>query len=89
METQIKPRPAIALVPVSSNLLKAIGHHPETNTLAIEFPPSKWAPEGSLYHYRNFTANDFALFNSAPSKGAYFKAFIKAFPDAFPYERIQ
>ena len=89
METQIKERPQIAMIKVESSQLAKIGHDTKTNTLAIEFPPSKSQPDGSLYHYRNFTKNDFALFSAAESKGSYFKKFIKAFPDAFPYERVR
>lgn len=77
----------ITMQPVVSSQLAAIGHCAETNTLAIEFI-GKNGP-GSLYHYQNFTAADFAAFAGAESVGKHFYARIKPFAEQFPYERIE
>lgn len=79
-------KPAITMQPVVSSQLAAIGHDAESNTLAIQFA-SKSDP-GSLYHYRNFTAEDFAAFAAADSVGKHFYAHIKPFADKHPYEKI-
>lgn len=78
--------PTIALEPVESSQIHAIGHNPETNTLAIHFK-SKSGP-GSIYHYRNFTVGMFEQFKSAESKGSHFGKFIKPFADKFPYVKV-
>lgn len=64
----------IATKPVESSRFKEIGHDPERNTLAIRFPPRKSAPDepGALYHYSNFTADDYAHFTAAESLGVWF-----------------
>ena len=86
MATQIKPRPVIEMLPVTSSQIKAIGHHPETNTLAIEFPTR--AVEPSIYHYANFTAEQFDAFLKAESVGSHFIQNIKKHPDVHPHTRI-
>ena len=50
--------------PVESSQIAAIGHDAETNTLAVRFKNWKGVPT-SLYHYRNFNAEDFAAFSRA------------------------
>lgn len=77
--------------PVESSQLVAIGHDPDTNTLAIRFY-SGWGEKkrvGSLYHYSNFTAEDFAAFRDAESKGKHFGAHIKPFAEKYPYQKIE
>lgn len=88
METQIKERPQIAMIEVESSQLQAIGHHPETEMLAIQFKGKAGTP-GSVYHYRNFTKDDYLAFMTAESKGSHFKKFIKQEVVKHPYERIQ
>lgn len=73
---------------VESSQLAAIGHDPDTNTLAIEFH-GKGGKPGSLYHYRNFTAYQFAEFTSAESKGSYFIRNIKTNTEAHPYYWVE
>lgn len=80
----------ITMQPVDSSQLVAIGHDPDTNTLAIRFF-SGWGEKkrvGSLYHYQNFTAEDFAAFRDAESKGKHFGAHIKPFAEKYPYQKI-
>lgn len=79
--------PVIALEPVESSQLAKIGHHPESNTLAIEFKGYEGKP-GSLYHYANFTAEQFATFSAAESFGSYFLKNIKPNALLFPCTRI-
>jgi hypothetical protein len=69
MNQAIKKRPVIAMDAVESSQIHSIGHHAETNTLAITFK-SKSGP-GSVYHYENFTAAQFADFKKAESTDAH------------------
>lgn len=80
--------PDIALAPVASSQIDAIGHDPETNTLAIRFPANRFG-EKLVYHYQNFTAEDFAAFQAAPSKGSYFGRHIKGDADRYPYRKVR
>ena len=77
----------IPLTNVESSQMEAIGHDPDTNTLAIRFKGYGGRP-GSLYHYQNVTADDFAAFQSAESKGSHFIRNIKPATDRHPYSRI-
>jgi hypothetical protein len=77
----------IELSPVESSQIEAIGHDPETNTLAIRFKDYRGG-RGALYHYANVTTEDFEVFRGAESIGRHFKTVIKADPEAFPYTRI-
>lgn len=84
---EIKKRPVIALTPIESSQLEAIGHDPATNTLAIQFKGRGDAP-GSIYHYQNFTAHNYAEFLAAESKGSHFKKTIKPDVEGFPFEKV-
>lgn len=77
----------ITMDSVESSQIHSIGHDPATNTLAIRFK-SRGGP-GSLYHYSNFTADDFAAFRDAESKGAHFGKHIKPFPDKYPFVKVE
>lgn len=88
MTTAEKPKhPTIAMDAVESSQIAAIGHHPESNTLAIQFPGKTDKP-GSVYHYANFTAYDFKAFKEAESKGSHFGKHIKKNTEKHPYTRI-
>ena len=63
------------MIPVESSQLHSIGHDPATNTLAIRFK-GKGGP-GGLYHYPNFTAEQFSAFQAAESKGKFFGQSIR------------
>lgn len=80
--------PIVPLQPVESSQIHAIGHDPETQTLAIRFKTWKGEPS-SLYHYANVTTEDFAAFRDAESKGKHFGAHIKPYVDRFPFTRIE
>lgn len=79
--------PVIEMIPVESSQLKAYGYNPDQEVLAIRFN-GKDGREGSLYHYRNFGASEWAAFQDAPSKGSHFIRNVKPFPDRYPYARI-
>lgn len=81
-------RPEITMIKVDSSQLESIGHHPETNTLAVKFPANSRQPHGSLYHYQNFTRDDYLAFMTAESKGSHFKKFIRNEVVKHPYEQI-
>lgn len=84
MET--KAEPAITLAKVESSQIDSIGHDPATNTLAIRFKSKSGT--GSLYHYDNFTAEDFAAIESAESVGSHFYKHIKPYDKKYPYRKI-
>jgi len=84
---QIKQRPAITMDSVQSSQIEKIGHDPETNTLSIQFKAK--VGRGSIYHYQNFTQDEFAAFKNAESIGSHFKQHIKPFTDKYPYEKIE
>jgi len=73
---------------VDSSQIHAIGHDAATNTLAIRFKNYK-GEVTSLYHYSNFTAEDFEAFRTAESIGRHFGAFIKPFDQKYPFKRIE
>jgi hypothetical protein len=66
----------IELVPVQSSRIAAIGYRAGDCTLAIRFPPTKKAPEGKIYHYKEFTPEQWSYFRSAASFGEYFAKHI-------------
>jgi hypothetical protein len=72
--------PDIAMQPVKSSQVSAIGHDPETNTLAVQFTRGS----GQIYHYPNVTPEDHQAFLNAPSIGKHFGAHIKKLPFVKP-----
>lgn len=77
MEEQATPNvPDIALTPVSSSQIHAIGHDPVTNTLRVQFK-SKAGP-GSTYDYTGVSADMYDKFAKAESIGRFFGAYVKA-----------
>jgi hypothetical protein len=82
--------PRITLTDVESSQIHSIGHDAETNTLAIRFTRG-YGPKrgpGSLYHYQNFTRQDFEAFAGAESLGKHFGAHIKNEVVKYPFEKI-
>lgn len=78
----------IEMQKVESSQIHAIGHDPNTNTLAIRFKRFNGEPS-SLYHYANFTAEQFESFRNAESIGKHFGAHIKNAVEAHPYTQIE
>ena len=74
---------SIPLTSVKSSKLHAIGHDAASQTLAIQFF-AKGAP-GNVYHYANFTAQEFTAFAGAESVGKHFIAHIQPHKDKHPY----
>nr|WP_319566233.1 KTSC domain-containing protein [uncultured Rhodoferax sp.] len=70
------PRPTIALVPVKSNQVKAVGYDASTQTLAVTFTRGA----GAIYHYPNVTAEAHAAFIGAESIGKHFGQHIQSLP---------
>ena len=77
---------SIPLTPVKSSKLHAIGHDAARQTLAIQFF-AKGAP-GNVYHYQNFTAQEFTAFASAESVGKHFIAHIQPHKEKHPYTNM-
>lgn len=83
-------RPVVPLQDVESSQIAAIGYLADQQILAIRFYRG-WGENkkpGSLYQYRNFTAEDFEAFKTAESLGRHFGQNIKPFSDKYPYEQI-
>lgn len=69
-------RPAIALTPVESNQIGAIGYDDATKTLAVRFKRGA----GAIYHYPNVERDTYEAFKGAESIGTYFGKHLKALP---------
>jgi KTSC domain len=67
-------RPDIELHPVESNQVKAIGHHEDSQTLAVTFTRGA----GAIYHYPNVTKETYEAFKGAESIGKFFGENIKS-----------
>jgi hypothetical protein len=66
--------PNIPMIAVESKQIAAIGH--QDTTLAIQFRGHGDKP-GAVYHYPNFSAEDFDKFKTAESLGLHFTKHIK------------
>lgn len=78
----------IRIEPVASSRIFAMGHDAETNTLSVQFRRSDESP-GSVYHYANVTAAEFAEMKAAESIGTHFRRHFKADPERYPYTLIE
>jgi len=76
----------IALDPVESSQIHAVGFDPATGVLAIQFK-NKSGP-GNVYHYANFSQSQYNDFVAAESIGKYFGQNIKGNPD-HPHQKIE
>jgi len=68
-----EPYVDIEMTPVESSQVKAIGHCPTTNTLAVVFAHGP----GHIYHYPGVNADQHAAFVGAESIGSHFGKHIK------------
>ena len=78
----------IPLMPCESSQIHSHGHDAATNTLALRFK-NKGGPGQFVYYYSNYTADDYAAFLAAESKGKYFGAHIKDKTDKYPFTKIE
>jgi len=69
-------RPDIALFPVESNQVKAIGYDSATETLAMQFKHGV----GAIYHYPGVTKELHEALMAADSVGKFFGQHIKPLP---------
>lgn len=74
----------ITLSPVQSSQILAIGHDPDTNTMAVQFVRGAQP----VYHYGNVDQELFDRFRNADSIGSFFHRNIKPNPTAYPYVRV-
>lgn len=81
------PAVTIPMKQVNSSQIHAIGHDPDTSTLAVRFKNKAGEPS-TLYHYANVTEAKFAEFATAESIGSYFYKNIKPAALTFPYTKI-
>lgn len=79
---------AIELIPVTSSRLEAIGHDPDTFTLAVKFPPAKKSPAGKVYHYASVSEELFDDLMNAESVGVFFGNNILNNPERYPFECV-
>jgi hypothetical protein len=61
----------IPMEPVKSSQIAAVGHDPDTNTLAVQFK------SGGTYHYANVTPEQFDGLRGADSVGSHFHQTIR------------
>lgn len=79
-------RPPIALVPVESNQVRAVGYDAVTSTLAVTFKRGN----GAIYHYPNVSPVMHAEFIGSESIGRYFGLHIEPLPFAkYPAEMTE
>ncbi|KAF1016221.1 MAG: hypothetical protein GAK31_01710 [Stenotrophomonas maltophilia] len=80
----------IQLFDVDSSQIHSIGHDAATDTLAICFKRGSGDVRGpgSVYHYANFSAEEFQALKDAESIGKHFGAYIKPFPEKYPYHKV-
>lgn len=72
MSNVTKEAPPIPLVAVESNQLKAIGHDPAREVLAVQFTNG-----ASVYHYSGVTKELHQALMAAESKGIFFARHIR------------
>jgi len=80
----------IQLFDVDSSQIHSIGHDAATNTLAIRFYRGYGDNKvpAAVYHYANFSAEEFQAFKDADSLGKHFGEYIKPFPEKYPYHKV-
>ena len=80
-------------VKVESSQIAAVAYEPETQTLGLQFPPTKKqvaaGEPGSEYHYSNVPPRLYQALMAAPSIGSYFGQNIKSKPDLYPFTKVE
>lgn len=67
----------IDLKPVTSSNIAAIGHDPDSNTLAVRFMPRAGSKWGDVWHYEGVSAKQHEALLKAESVGKHFSAHIR------------
>ena len=82
--------PPITMTPVQSSQIHSIGFDSETNTMHVRFLAGRGEQRGpgALYQYTGVSAEDFAAFEKAESKGSHFGKVFKPAADRFPFNRV-
>jgi len=75
---------------VESSQIESIGYQLATNTLEIEFKPTRNKPDqpGSIYQYRNVPPKIYEELMKAESQGSFFIKNIKPFADRYPFTKL-
>lgn len=81
--------PVIAMDEVESSQIHSIGYDAASETLAIRFKDRKTGGPQTLYHYANFTPENWEAFRTAESFGSHFGKYIKPNKERFPYVCIE
>ena len=81
--------PVIAMDEVESSQIHSIGYDAASETLAIRFKDRKTGGPQALYHYSNFTPENWEAFRTAESFGSHFGKYIKPNKERFPYVCIE
>ena len=71
-----KARPPIALQPVESSQVKAVGYDAATKTLAVQFTRGA----GAIYHYPGVDPETHSAFVGSESLGKFFRDNLKTLP---------
>ncbi len=78
---------------ITSSQLVSTGFDPATNTLEVEFFPTKKQLDagqpGSVYQYAQVSPETHLALTTAESVGSYFIQNIKKDPDRFPYKKVE
>ncbi|MGN8062768.1 KTSC domain-containing protein [Ralstonia sp. 22111] len=81
--------PVIAMDEVESSQIHSIGYDSASQTCAIRFKDRKTGAPTSLYHYFDFTPENWDAFRNAESFGSHFGRFIKPNKERFPYVCVE
>ncbi len=81
--------PVIAMDEVESSQIHSIGYDSASQTCAIRFKDRKTGAPTSLYHYFDFTPENWDAFRNAESFGSHFGKYIKPNKERFPYVCIE
>lgn len=81
--------PVIAMDEVDSSQIHSIGYDSASQTCAIRFKDRKTGAPTSLYHYFDFSPENWDAFRNAESFGSHFGKYIKPNKERFPYVCIE
>ena len=81
--------PVIAMDEVESSQIHSIGYDSASQTCAIRFKDRKTGAPTSLYHYFDFTPENWDAFRNAESFGSHFGKYIKPNKERFPYVCVE